>query len=126
MHIITLTESLMTFSFVENILLVAAACDILGINQNIVLELPYITQLPEHRFEKIATINSVDFYNDSKSTTTASTLAAVEKLHHRSLHLFLGGLSKGVDRAPFIKQLARSVKRIYCFGEEAEQLHSLC
>jgi UDP-N-acetylmuramoylalanine--D-glutamate ligase len=125
-HIITLTNALMTFSFIENILLISAACDILSINQNILLELPYITQLPEHRLEKVATINTVDFYNDSKSTTTASTLAAIKKLQQRPLHLFLGGLSKGVDRAPFISQLKDTVQHIYCFGEEAEQLYAFC
>ena len=71
-------------------------------------------------------MNSVDFYNDSKATTTASTLAAVKKLYHRPLHLFLGGLSKGVDRTSFVAQLKDQVKYIYCFGKEAYMLHDMC
>ena len=83
-------------------------------------------QLPAHRLEKIGTINNVIFYNDSKATTTASTWAAVQKLKNKPIHLFLGGLSKGVDRAPFIIQLKDAVKYIYCFGKEASELYKMC
>jgi len=124
--IMTITPTLLSFSFIDNILLLTAICDILKINPAIFQTIASILTLPAHRIEKIASINSVNFYNDSKSTTTASTLAAVKKLSNRPLHLFLGGLSKGVDRAPFIAQLKNHVKYIYCFGKESVLLHSLC
>jgi UDP-N-acetylmuramoylalanine--D-glutamate ligase len=79
-----------------------------------------------HRLEKIATINNTDFYNDSKATIPASTLAAVKQLEKKSIHLFLGGLSKGVDRTDFIFQLRTKVFFIYCFGKEAPILYALC
>jgi UDP-N-acetylmuramoylalanine--D-glutamate ligase len=119
-------DKLVQFSFIENILIIAATCDLLNVDPHILYSVASTITLPAHRLEKVATIQSVDFYNDSKATTTASTLAAVEKLHHRPLHLFLGGLSKGVDRTPFIAQLASSVKQIYCFGKEAHELHEAC
>ncbi len=124
--IITLTNELLTLSFIENIILIVAAADILAINPTLLLHIPHTTNLPEHRLEKVTTINNIDFYNDSKSTTTASTLAAVEKLKNRPLHLFLGGLSKGVNRECFVAQLKSSVKYIYCFGKEAEDLYNFC
>jgi UDP-N-acetylmuramoylalanine--D-glutamate ligase len=83
-------------------------------------------ELPEHRLEKVATINEIDFYNDSKATIPASTLAAIEKIKDRPIVLFLGGVSKGVDRADFVKQIGNSVRFIYCFGKEAHQLKAFC
>ena len=124
--IVTLNDALLHFSFIENTIMLAAAANILQISPLLMLQLPDVIQLPEHRLEKVATINAVDFYNDSKSTTVASTLAAVEKLKHRPLHLFLGGLSKGVNREPFIAQLKAITKHIYCFGKEAQELHAFC
>ena len=108
-----LTPELLNFSFVDNILLIASVCDMLNITMHALHTVAATTALPEHRVEKIASTHNVDFYNDSKATTTASTLAAVEKLKDRPLHIFIGGLSKGVDRAPFIAQLKNKVKHIY-------------
>jgi UDP-N-acetylmuramoylalanine--D-glutamate ligase len=124
--VIALDNALRSFSFIENILVACAASDILFFDSNALYLLPTLTQLPEHRLEKVATINTIEFYNDSKSTTTVSTLSALEKLKNKPIYLFLGGLSKGVDRSSFIAQLPRNVKFIYCFGKEAKQLQSYC
>ena len=122
-----LTQELLNFSFIDNIILLAGACNLLKLDPKALQTVATTTTLPEHRVEKVGTLhNTIDFYNDSKATTTASTLAAVEKLHHRPLHLFVGGLSKGVDRAPFIAQLKNNIKHIYCFGYEADALYAMC
>ena len=89
-------------------------------------ELGNIT-LFENRLEKVYTINGIDIYNDSKSTVPQATLAAVAKLKSKPIHLFLGGLSKNIDRAPLIAQLKNmNVSIIYCFGQEANQLQAMC
>ncbi|HLJ31608.1 MAG TPA: UDP-N-acetylmuramoyl-L-alanine--D-glutamate ligase [Candidatus Babeliales bacterium] len=124
--LLSLTPTLCNLSFIENILILAAACDILALPHNALHDVAATALLPAHRMEKIGSINSIHFYNDSKATTTASTFAAVTKLNNHPLHLFLGGLSKGVDRAPFIAQLKSYVKHIYCFGKEADALHAMC
>jgi len=75
-----------------------------------------------HRVEHCATVNGVDFYNDSKSTVIQATQAAVEQLarNNKPLILILGGLSKGVDRFPLIAYLKtiKNIKKIYCFGKD--------
>lgn len=119
-------QTLAPFSFLQNILIAISACDILHMNPNILFPVSATLSLPAHRLEKIGSINSIDFYNDSKATTTASTIAAVEQLKNRPLHLFLGGLSKGVDRGSFITQLKNTVDFIYCFGNEAQTLYEMC
>jgi len=124
--LMTITESLLHLSFIDNVVLLVGVCDLMQLNPYALQSIATITELPAHRLEKIGTINNITFYNDSKGTTTVSTLAAIEKLKDRPLHLFLGGLSKGVDRAPFIAQLKNQVKYIYCFGKEAQVLHAIC
>ncbi|KKP24709.1 MAG: UDP-N-acetylmuramoylalanine-D-glutamate ligase [candidate division TM6 bacterium GW2011_GWF2_28_16] len=75
-----------------------------------------------NRLELFATINNVDFYNDSKSTVYQATQEAVSKLaqNNKPIILILGGLSKGVDRTPlvtFLKNI-KQVKTVFCFGKD--------
>ena len=70
-----------------------ASSDMLGINKD-GFAVPNF-ELPQHRFEKIRTIQGITFYNDSKSTITQSTIAAVQQLKNERIHLFLGGLIRG-------------------------------
>ena len=107
-------------------LILASALHMLGYPLDNFVAVLNEQELPEHRLEKVATINEIDFYNDSKSTIPASTLAAIEKIKDRPIVLFLGGVSKGVDRADFVKQIGNSVRFIYCFGKEAHQLKAFC
>lgn len=126
MPLVSLTAELYNLSFIENIILITGICDVMKKDAQALQTIATTIELPAHRLEKIGSINNVTFYNDSKSTTVASTLAAVEKLKDRPLHLFLGGLSKGVDRTPFVAQLKNKVKHIYCFGKEADILAHMC
>ena len=115
-----------SISFIDNVLTLVAALHLLDIPLSTVASILAHEKLPEHRLEKIAVINSVTYYNDSKATIPASTLAALDKLQGNSIILMLGGVSKGVDRHDFIKELCGRVKAIVCFGKEAEQLRAWC
>lgn len=79
----------------------------------------------EHRMEPVKVINKVTFINDSKSTIAQATVAATHQIS-QPIILLLGGLSKGVNRAPFLKELPDTVKHIICFGKEARQLAQQC
>ena len=95
-----------------------------------ILKKPFIPckiPLLNHRLEKVAEINDIAFYNDSKSTTPHSTLAALKQFEKKQVILLLGGLSKGVDRIPFIKELkSYDTIRIIAFGKEAQEIKSIC
>jgi len=119
-------SDLPSLTFKENWLIICSILDMLTLPLAL---LPKITQqltLPAHRLEKITSVNAIDFYNDSKSTTPASTYTAVQKLRTKPIFLFLGGLSKNIDRAPFVKTLKNNVAYVYCFGTEAVLLHRMC
>jgi UDP-N-acetylmuramoylalanine--D-glutamate ligase len=113
-------------SYEENILIIAATIHQIGISLDALISHLQSEEIPEHRLEKLGTIHTIDFYNDSKATIPASTLAALEKIKGRPIILFLGGISKGIDRTDFIRQIAGKVRLVYCFGKEAEHLKTTC
>ena len=110
-------------TFVENWLCIIATLFLLKIPLTAPLPTP---EMLEHRLEHVATINDIAFYNDSKATVPQATLASVNALVGKSLLLFLGGLSKGVNRTALIAALKNKVQFVFCFGMQAEELHKLC
>lgn len=111
-------EQLPTITFDQNWLIIVAAVRLLGMPLSMLHRLPSLT-LPAHRIEKVATVNNIDFYNDSKGTIIEATLAAVKKLQGKPILLFMGGISKGVDRSTIFAALKNLVSTIFCFGSEA-------
>ncbi len=109
-------------SLVANWIALIATLEALNIDVSQLISQDMQLTIPKHRIEHIGTYHGIPFYNDSKATIPAATLAAVEKLNAQQLILFIGGVSKGVDRAPFFKSLEGKVKYLYCFGREANQL----
>lgn len=82
--------------------------------------------LPEHRLKSIATVANKTFYNDSKSTVWQATYKALQTLQNQKTILFFGGISKGVDRAPFFALLDPKIHTVYAFGKEAEEIKNSC
>ncbi|NBP03081.1 MAG: UDP-N-acetylmuramoyl-L-alanine--D-glutamate ligase [Proteobacteria bacterium] len=121
-----ITQQLSDITCHENWQLILATLETLNLStENLI---PLCADLPRlnDRIECVGTYKGVTFYNDSKATIPASTLTALDTFKGKKVILFLGGLSKGVDRGPFVKQLKGKVKSIICFGKEAEQLHQFC
>lgn len=120
-------QQLPPVTFRENLLTLAVATTLLSelLDKKLTGSIKKITTLP-HRLENVATVNGSTFYNDSKSTTPASTVAAVQQFAKKSIVLFLGGLSKGIDRKELILKIKPSVKTVYTFGAEAEHIANLC
>lgn len=119
-------SSIPTLSYPQNWLIIAAVLDLMGLNAaNIITQAGHLS-LPSYRLEEVATVNNTTYYNDSKSTIMQATLAAVDSLNGKNIILLLGGVSKGVDRTPFVQQLKDKVTHVICFGKEAEQLYAAC
>jgi UDP-N-acetylmuramoylalanine--D-glutamate ligase len=113
-------------TYQDNCALVASALDLLGLPVTRTYQAIETFQAHDHRLQKVATKNGIDFYNDSKSTVAQATVAAVEQLQGKPIILLLGGLSKGINREPLIAQLSGKVQAIVCFGAEAAQLAQWC
>lgn len=122
-----LVELLPEITFKENLNIIGAAINTLGFDLFKAASVMHtVTFHQEHRLEYVKTVDNVDYINDSKATTPASTRAAVDFFKNRPIHLLLGGLSKGVCRENLIRSLHNSVKSIHCFGAEADQLYGWC
>jgi UDP-N-acetylmuramoylalanine--D-glutamate ligase len=77
----------------------------------------------EHRLEFTATINGVDYYNDSKATNVDATIKALESFP-ANVHLILGGKDKGSDYTVLNGLIRQRVKRIYTIGAAATKIES--
>jgi UDP-N-acetylmuramoylalanine--D-glutamate ligase len=75
----------------------------------------------EHRLEFVATVNGVEYYNDSKATNVDATIKALESFP-ANIHIILGGKDKGAPYAPLIPLLRERAKRVYTIGAAAPKI----
>lgn len=76
----------------------------------------------EHRLEFVGEWNGVQFYNDSKSTTPSSTVAAVRAFRDRPVILLAGGRDKGLPWDELARVVNESCKEVIAFGETRDIL----
>ena len=79
----------------------------------------------EHRVEYVATIDGVDYYNDSKATNIDAAVKALEAID-RPVVLIGGGLDKDCPFGEWVKLFDGKVKFIAVLGETAEQIIETC
>jgi len=77
----------------------------------------------EHRLEYVATVNGVEFYNDSKATNVDATAKAVAAFSS-GIHLILGGKDKGSDYTVLTDLLRQRVLAVYTIGSAAAKIES--
>jgi len=100
--------------FEQNWRVILATLELLSVDIHYAAE--PVKRVLEHRMEHVKTIQGVTFINDSKSTVSQATLAAVDLLYPNRISLLLGGLSKGVSRECLVRKLHGKVENIICFG----------
>jgi UDP-N-acetylmuramoylalanine--D-glutamate ligase len=71
--------------------------------------------------ETIATLDGVDFIDDSKATNVGATVAALEGLEAPIL-LIAGGDGKGQDFSPLVPAVSRFCKAVMLIGRDAPLL----
>ncbi len=80
-----------------------------------------------HRCARVAEIDGIEYYNDSKGTNVGSTLAAIEGLAARDANniiLIAGGVGKDQDFEPLVDACETSVKQAQLFGRDASMIAS--
>src|SRR5262249_12293281 len=88
----------------------ALASTLVKLDRNVLRALSRFAGLP-HRMERVAEIGGVLFVNDSKGTTVAATLAALEGIG-RTTVLIAGGDGKGQDFAPLEGSVQRRCRAV--------------
>lgn len=107
---------------VENALCAATIAALCGIDARAVGEALKHYTAGEHRLEFVGDWNGIAVYNDSKSTTPSSTVAAIRAFPNRSLILLAGGRDKGLPLDELAREIVGNVKYLIAFGEAAETL----
>jgi len=101
-----------------NALAALALCFAIGLTPDALLPgLRSFKGLP-HRVEKVATLDGVTFYDDSKGTNVGATVAALQGLGAKSV-VILGGDGKGQDFSPLKAALARHARAAVLIGRDA-------
>ncbi len=85
--------------------------------------LRHFSGLP-HRCQRVAEFDGVAWYNDSKATNVASTVAAIYGLSHggEKLVLIAGGRGKGADFTALTEAVSRRVRAVVLIGEDAGRI----
>ncbi len=107
----------------ENVLAAVCAGLLMGCPPEKIRQAVHNFKAVEHRLEFTATINGVDYYNDSKATNVDATIKALESFP-ANIHLILGGKDKGSDYTVLNDLIRQRVKRIYTIGAAAAKIES--
>ena len=75
----------------------------------------------EHRLEYVASIDGVDYFNDSKATNVDAVIKALEAFAG-GIHLIAGGRDKDGDFAALRPLVEKRVKQLIVIGEAAEKM----
>ncbi|MBS4913750.1 MAG: UDP-N-acetylmuramoyl-L-alanine--D-glutamate ligase [Veillonella sp.] len=105
---------------IENILAVIALAYKLGVSRQILHDVIADFHGVEHRIERVATIQGVTFYNDSKATNTDSAIKALEAFE-KPVILLAGGYDKMTDLTEFMQLVAKRTKHLVLMGAAAER-----
>ncbi len=74
-----------------------------------------------HRLESVATINGVEYVNDSKATNVDSVVYGLGS-YDQSLIWIAGGIDKGNDYNLIMDQVKKKVRVLICLGKDNEKL----
>jgi len=75
-----------------------------------------------HRLQFVTERAGVRYFNDSKATTPAAALLAIECFERRTVQLIAGGVDKGADMRAFGEQLAARCAGVYTIGVAGEAI----
>ncbi|TAJ82848.1 MAG: UDP-N-acetylmuramoyl-L-alanine--D-glutamate ligase [Gallionellaceae bacterium] len=106
---------------VSNALAALALCRAVGLPMAPLLHaLRAFKGLP-HRVEKVAEINGVTYYDDSKGTNVGATVAALKGLGRPTV-IILGGDGKGQDFTPLQNAVTEHVRVAVLIGRDAPKI----
>jgi len=106
----------------ENVLAVSAVALLCGVAPEKIADCIKKFKGLEHRIEFAGKAKGVTYYNDSKSTTPASTVMAL-RAFPQSVILIAGGYDKGVSFSDLAKGIFSSkVKHLVLFGQTASKI----
>ncbi len=108
---------------VENVLAAVVASRLAGVPAETIRRAVEGFQAVEHRLEYVATVNGVEFFNDSKATNVDATAKAIAAFSS-GVHLIMGGKDKGSPYTVLNDLLRERVRAVYTIGSAAAKIES--
>jgi UDP-N-acetylmuramoylalanine--D-glutamate ligase len=105
----------------ENVMAAAMMGVLAGVPLSTIGEAVHSFPGVEHRLEFVRSLNSVDYYNDSKATNVDATLKAIDAFPGH-LWIILGGKDKGSDYRPLRAPLRDKAKGVLLIGAAADRI----
>lgn len=106
---------------VYNSMAASMAARIVDIRKDVIRESLEDFVNAEHRLEFVATVNGIEFINDSKATNINSTWYALESMQKPTV-LILGGQDKGNNYEELVDLVKEKVKAIVCLGVDNKKI----
>ncbi|MCK5379238.1 MAG: UDP-N-acetylmuramoyl-L-alanine--D-glutamate ligase [Acidobacteria bacterium] len=107
---------------IANALAAALAAQEMGVSLEAIREtLRVFSGLP-HRHRIVHEADGIRWIDDSKATNVGATVAALGGYPSRSVHLILGGLSKGQNFSALTESVGRTAAMVYLIGKDAPAL----
>lgn len=106
---------------VYNSMAASLAARIVDVRKEIIRESLQDFQNIEHRLEFVASINGIEFINDSKATNVNSTWYALESMQ-KPVVWICGGQDKGNDYNELTELVKAKVKAIVCLGKDNSKI----
>lgn len=106
---------------VYNSMAASLATRIVDVRKEIIRESLQDFQNVEHRLEFVASINGIEFINDSKATNVNSTWYALESME-KPVVWICGGQDKGNDYNELLDLVKARVKAIVCLGKDNKKI----
>ena len=75
-----------------------------------------------HRLELVRTLDGVEWYNDSASTTPTRGISALNAID-KEIVLIAGGADKNLDYTPIAKPIVERVKKLILIGQTATKIY---
>jgi len=106
---------------VENVLAAVCAARLADVPPEAIRRAVEAFHAVEHRLEFVATVNGVEYYNDSKATNVDAAMKAIAAFPS-GIHLILGGKDKNSDYRLMRPLIQERVKAIYTIGAASEKI----
>ena len=76
-----------------------------------------------HRLELVRTIDGVEWYNDSASTSPTRGISALNSFKNKEIILIAGGADKNLDYTPIAKPIVEKVESLILIGQTAPKIY---
>jgi UDP-N-acetylmuramoylalanine--D-glutamate ligase len=105
----------------QNALAALALCRALNIHFEPLLDALHEFKGLPHRVQKVADVNGVAYYDDSKGTNVGATVAALKGMSQKVV-LIAGGDGKGQDFGPLRDAVAQRARAVVLIGRDREAI----